>query len=130
MAKSKDVKKSDSKVDSNLQKAIMDIAGNLEKSFRKFTKSTREKAWQRITNAEGEKEVKKIIQDPNRQLSIFAKLTFKEWLQNEYNEPREGMENRWSMKYKKSINCNNPKGFSQKNFCKRKKRGGKYREGS
>jgi hypothetical protein len=25
---------------------------------------------------------------------------------------------RWSMKYKKSINCKNPKGFSQKQHCK------------
>lgn len=25
---------------------------------------------------------------------------------------------KWSMKYKKSINCNRPKGFSQKQLCK------------
>jgi hypothetical protein len=25
---------------------------------------------------------------------------------------------KWSIKYKKSINCNNPKGFSQKQYCK------------
>ena len=25
---------------------------------------------------------------------------------------------KWSLKYKKSINCNNPKGFSQKQYCK------------
>jgi hypothetical protein len=25
---------------------------------------------------------------------------------------------KWSMKYKKSINCRNPKGFSQKQYCK------------
>lgn len=25
---------------------------------------------------------------------------------------------KWSMKYKKSIDCNNPKGFSQKQHCK------------
>jgi hypothetical protein len=25
---------------------------------------------------------------------------------------------KWSMKYKKSINCNKPKGFSQKQYCK------------
>jgi len=25
---------------------------------------------------------------------------------------------KWSMKYKKSINCSNPKGFSQKQYCK------------
>ena len=25
---------------------------------------------------------------------------------------------RWSLKYKKSINCKKPKGFSQKQYCK------------
>ena len=25
---------------------------------------------------------------------------------------------KWSIKYKKSINCNRPKGFSQKQYCK------------
>jgi hypothetical protein len=25
---------------------------------------------------------------------------------------------KWSMKYKKSINCNRPRGFSQKQYCK------------
>lgn len=25
---------------------------------------------------------------------------------------------KWSMKYKKSINCKRPKGFSQKQYCK------------
>jgi hypothetical protein len=24
---------------------------------------------------------------------------------------------KWSMKYKKSIDCNHPKGFSQKQYC-------------
>jgi len=56
-------------------------------------------------------------------------MNFKEWLSlQEFNQPREGMKSRWSMKYKKSINCNNPKGFSQINYCKRQKRGGKYQE--
>ena len=45
---------------------------------------------------------------------------------NGYNEPRKNNSKRWSVKYKKSIDCDNPKGFSQKQYCKRKKRGGKY----
>jgi hypothetical protein len=45
-----------------------------------------------------------------------------------YNAPRTGkMKKRWSTKYKGSINCSNPKGFSQKNYCKRKRSGGKYK---
>jgi hypothetical protein len=45
-----------------------------------------------------------------------------------YNAPRTGkMKKRWSVKHKRSIDCNNPKGFSEKNYCKRKRRGGKYK---
>lgn len=43
---------------------------------------------------------------------------------------RLGGKRRWSIKYKKKINCNNPKGFSQKQYCKRKKRGGNYKNES
>jgi hypothetical protein len=46
----------------------------------------------------------------------------------DYNAPRTGKgKKRWSVKYKKKINCSNPKGFSQKQYCKRKRGGGKYR---
>ena len=34
----------------------------------------------------------------------------------------EGLEEKWSAKYKKSINCSNPKGFSQKAHCAGKKK--------
>lgn len=43
------------------------------------------------------------------------------------NAPREGMKTRWSVRYKKSIDCNNPKGFSQKQYCDRQDRGGDYK---
>lgn len=45
------------------------------------------------------------------------------------NKPRKNMKSRWSLKYKRKINCSSPKGFSQKNYCKRQKRGGRYLEG-
>ncbi len=32
----------------------------------------------------------------------------------------------WSIKYKKSINCNRPKGFSQKQHCKYGRTNKKY----
>jgi hypothetical protein len=34
----------------------------------------------------------------------------------------EGLEEKWSAKYKKSINCNNPKGFSQRAHCQGRKK--------
>jgi hypothetical protein len=59
-------------------------------------------------------------------------IKFSEWveLREGYNAPRKGMKSRWSTSYKKSINCSHPKGFSQKNYCKRKSRGGQYTEQS
>ena len=54
-------------------------------------------------------------------------LSYEQFITESYNKPRGGMKSRWSVKYKKSINCSNPKGFSQKNYCKRKKRGGHYK---
>lgn len=47
---------------------------------------------------------------------------------HESNEPRKGMKRRWSLKHKRHINCNHPRGFSQRNYCKRQRRGGNYME--
>ena len=45
-----------------------------------------------------------------------------------YNAPRTGKKKkRWSTKYTRGIDCSNPKGFSQKQYCKRKRRGGGYK---
>ena len=38
------------------------------------------------------------------------------------------IEAKWSMKYKKSIDCNNPKGFSQKQYCQNKASECEYEE--
>lgn len=57
------------------------------------------------------------------------RLVIRQIIYEIYNAPRTGQrKKRWSVKYKKSINCNNPKGFSQKNYCKRQKSGGKYQD--
>jgi len=57
----------------------------------------------------------------------YSSDQFKE-AKKDYNAPRTGKKKkRWSVKYKKSINCNSPKGFSQINYCKRKRSGGKYK---
>jgi hypothetical protein len=54
-------------------------------------------------------------------------FTYEEFINESYNKPRKGMKSRWSVKYKKSIDCNNPRGFSQIQYCKRKRRGGDYK---
>jgi hypothetical protein len=57
-------------------------------------------------------------------------LTFESFINEAYNKPRAGGKKRWSVKYKKTINCSNPKGFSQKQYCKRKRKGGSYKNES
>ena len=69
----------------NLRGAVVDIAKSLEAIFKKYSRQTRVKAWDKITSKEGEKEVKKILNDPTRQINTFQKLatkneSFKEWL--------------------------------------------------
>lgn len=68
----------------NLKDAIVDIAKSLETVFKKYTRSTRNKAWERITSKKGEAEVKKILLDPKKQVNTFQKLaneSFSEWLE-------------------------------------------------
>lgn len=67
----KDSKKSNN---TNLKDAIVDIAHGLENVFKKYSRQTRSKAWEKITSKEGEKEVKKILNDPNRPINTFQKL--------------------------------------------------------
>lgn len=80
----------------NLKDAIMELARGIESAFRKYTKSTREKAWKKITSRDGEREIKKILVNPNRQLNPFAKLAnqresadqgLKVWLDDERPMP-------------------------------------------
>ena len=83
--------KKNNKVKSNLKDAIVDIAKSLESVFKKYTKQTREKAWEKITSKKGEKEVEKILRDPYRQINTFQKLatqneSFKNWLENQENK--------------------------------------------
>lgn len=47
------------------------------------------------------------------------------FLQDQIRKMREGMDyidEKWSQKYKRSINCNNPKGFSQRAHCAGRKK--------
>lgn len=60
----------------------------------------------------------------------FIKKVKSFFVSEAYNKPRAGGKKRWSVKYKKTINCSNPKGFSQKQFCKRKRKGGAYKNES
>lgn len=70
-------------VDTNRQKAILDMASTLAKVFKKYTRNTRERAWEDLHKSDGQREIKKILQDPDRSLNGFPKLAFKEWLSSQ-----------------------------------------------
>jgi len=59
---------------SNLKDAIMDIARSLETVFKKYTRQTRTKAWDKITSRDGEKDMERILRDPSLTVSPFGKL--------------------------------------------------------
>jgi len=77
------------KSNTSVKDAIVDIAKSLENVFKKYTKNTRTKAWEKITSKDGEKEIKKILNDPARQTNTFQKLasqknesrSFGKWIQ-------------------------------------------------
>jgi hypothetical protein len=48
---------------------------------------------------------------------VFASKDVKIFLNAEVIDSEEELNEKWSEKYKKSINCSNPKGFSQKAHC-------------
>jgi hypothetical protein len=58
----------------NLKNAIVDLAKSLEVVFRKYSRQTRTKAWEKLMSKDGEKEMKKIINDPARPINTFQKL--------------------------------------------------------
>jgi hypothetical protein len=66
-------------------------------------------------------------------LNLFIKRSINKFLHAKKKETKEQDEvtEKWSEKYKKSINCSNPKGFSQKAHCQgRKKKETKEATGS
>ncbi len=65
-------------------KAITDIANALAAVFQKYTLPTRKSAWHKITSPVGEKEIKKIIKNPKRNIdTLFRPISLKEWIANQ-----------------------------------------------
>ena len=61
-----------------------------------------------------------------KQVYVFLNKRIKK--KNDWYSPEQLEEaKKWSRKYKSSINCSSPKGFSQKQYCKRQRRGGNYK---
>tara|TARA_Y100000034_G_scaffold117749_1_gene157597 strand:+ start:38976 stop:39212 length:237 start_codon:yes stop_codon:yes gene_type:complete len=65
----------------NTMKAIVDMAHALSGSFKRYSISTRQKAWKSLSSSKGDKEVAKLIRNPNRPINTFQQLAFREWLE-------------------------------------------------
>ena len=72
--------------DTNIKKAIVDMASSLSGVFKKYARQTREKAWKDLTGSTGQREVGKLLQDPSRSINTFQKLSFREWFDAEDKE--------------------------------------------
>ena len=70
-------------VDTNIRSAILDMAHALKPSFKRYSRAARKKAWKKLSGTAGQKEMKKLLDNPNRSLNMFAQLAFREWLETE-----------------------------------------------
>lgn len=66
--------------DANTMHAIVDMAQALSSSFKKYSVNTRQKAWKSLSSSRGDKEVAKLIRNPNRAINTFQRLAFREWM--------------------------------------------------
>lgn len=74
---------------SSVQFAAADMAKSLVNVFHQYTRHSRTKGFEQLTSNKGMKELKKFLVNPNRPLSTFRKLSFKEWLEeNDKNQSR------------------------------------------
>jgi hypothetical protein len=63
-----------------------------------------------------------LFSEPKKMDSMFKDEQPKKKIKGGFVYETEEMEEKWSEKYKKSIDCNNPKGFSQRAHCQGKKK--------
>ena len=76
------------------------------------------------TSKKKRKDMKKGIQH-SRQPRKISRKTGKYTRTYKMKNPKKSR--KWSIKRKRSINCKHPRGFSERQYCKRQSRGGKYK---
>jgi hypothetical protein len=73
----------------NVKDAVVDIVKSLETVFKKYSRHTRTKAWDKLTGKQGDREMRKILNDPSRPVNTFQKLVeekgfmgFSKWMES------------------------------------------------
>ena len=66
----------------SVRDCIVDLVKASVPVFKKYSRECRTHAWEKLTSKEGDKEMKKITNDPTRPVNTFQKLAFnfKEWI--------------------------------------------------
>jgi hypothetical protein len=72
--------------------------------------------WERIPQQDRHNALKNLVHNASRFLMFVLETLVKGMMK------KEGVAEEWSQKYKSSINCSHPKGFSQKAHCAGKKK--------
>lgn len=67
--------------DTNVRKCIVELTKALTVVFKKYSRHTRTKAWNKLTDSAGQKQMDKMLQDPSRPINTFQVLPFKEWVE-------------------------------------------------
>jgi hypothetical protein len=62
------------KTDTSKLDCVMDLAQALQEVFKRYTLTTREAAWKKLTGKDGERKVRDLIKTPSRSLSPFRTL--------------------------------------------------------
>jgi len=68
---------------SNLRQAQVDMASALRDVFKKYTRSTRKRAWKTITSDRGHREMDKLLIQTSRPVTRFRALNFREWIEKD-----------------------------------------------
>ena len=69
---------------SDPRKATKDLLNDIKKTFKKYTRGAREKAWGAVTSKNGNHLVNRLARDPGTPVvGIPRLLSFKEWITNE-----------------------------------------------
>lgn len=64
----------------NPKDAALDIVKAVRTVFKKYSYSSRKKAWEALNKGQGKREVEKLLVHPDRELNTFSRLSFREWV--------------------------------------------------
>lgn len=71
---------------SSVQFATLDMATSLQGVFKQYSRHSRTKAFSKLTSGKGLSELKKLLVNPNRPMSVFRTLSFRDWLEIEEDD--------------------------------------------